>query len=245
MESDAIDYIKAEGQIKINFRGRYLFLFGEDTLDLFDVEMVKPMIRHPVTKEVFESSTLKYIQAYAECYKLTNDVDVSPKLLKTLYHWYNRNRKAGISADVLNNDTETKSAYNIVRHYLTITDFHSHFHDFNPHDSNQERYERDLAEKALKLNGRIGTWLLRHSSYNRPNDKEKADKLKRYGIKYYAISFINRIGLIDHELIQYRVGYGWKNRNKWYPTFIDCLEAVLISLGLPYERRIDDYISDE
>ncbi len=90
----------------------------------------------------------------------------------------------------------------------------------------------------------MGKWLLRHSSRNRPTDINEQNRLQQLGIRYYALSYIDRNMKIKHVLITFQVGKGWYNRI-WYTNFLDVLEETLLQQGLRFNQQIFGYIQDD
>lgn len=221
---------------------KHIDLFGNKRVERFLIQDIRNLTRHPITQEPFSDPVTPYIQEHAQCYDLTNDLVLSDGTLREFFKWYDESRKKGFTVSELRNNLETTYAYNIVRYYLSIYDFQSHFRTFDGTDINQERYERYLAEQALSTRGRVGTWLLRHSSYNRPVEQKARDRLKQYGIRYYALSYVTKMYQIEHELIEHRIGFGWRHRKTWFPNFLDCLEEILRRLDLPYDERVSKYV---
>lgn len=237
-----IDYIAMERDIRLEFHGAYVFVPGDNKLELFETAAVRNLQVHPLTGQKMSKAIQDYIQLNVECYDLTGDMLLTPESLQAFFTWYDESRNNGVSIYQLMNDPTTSEAYNIVRFYLTATDFQAHFKDFDPADSDQERYERDLAEKALRGRKRVGTWLLRHSSYNRPVEDTAKELLQRTGVRYYALSFISNKAQIEHKLLTQKVGYGWGYSKRWFSNFLDCLEYVLVDNDLPYSERISKYV---
>jgi hypothetical protein len=183
-----------------------------------------------------------YIAFHVDCYERTRELIITQETLNKFIGWYLQSRKEGKQVADLRTNPETEQAYSIVRFYMIPTDFQSHFRDFNSQDSKQEAYERDLAEKALRQRGSIGSWLLRHSSLNRPVTLEARNRLKRLGIRYYAISFITPTFQIEHRLITYHIGRGFLFQKQWFTNFLDTLEFILGFLNLSFGRWISDYV---
>lgn len=240
---DNIDYISLDRNIIFQCHGKYIYLFGNENLTLFKTKRVIDLAENPITQKKFSPHIINYIKFRAECYNDTRDMLLTKEILEKTFSWYENERRAGITVDQLKTSPETEQNYKIVRYYMTAIDFQSHFKQFDPADSDQERYERDLAEKALRNGGRKGLWLLRHSSYNRPGKKETIDRLRRYGIRYYALSFVDEEMEINHLLLTHQVGVGWNYLRAWFPTFIDCLEYTLDANNISYFKRISSYIN--
>lgn len=243
-DETSYNYIDINRRTMLDFHGKYIFIFTHDHVDLFELEAIKNSIYHPLTGVILPKNVIKYIELHDKCYTETKNLDLSAETLNNLYDWYQKSRKKGFSVQYLATQPETMQAYNIVKYYMTATDFQSHFKNFNPNDSNQERYERDLAEKALHEQKTPGSWLLRHSSYNRPIDENTTEFFRKCGIRYYVLSYIDKIAQIQHVLLMYRVGMGWQYKTYWYSTFLDCLEAILHINGIPFSKRIEGYITD-
>lgn len=237
-----IDYIETARRTALDFHGKYVFLLRDDQLELFETEAVKSFTEHPITGEPLPDEVIKYIKFHVDCYDVTKDMLLSQETLRAFFNWYGEIRKSTIPIEQLKTSRETQEAYNIVRFYMTATDFQDHFKSFDPANSDQERYERDLAEKALRERAKIGTWLLRHSSYNRPVDNKVKEILKKTGIRYYALSYIDTDTQIKHVLLSHHVSKGWKYSENWFTNFLECLEFVLEHNELPYYRRIGSYI---
>ena len=237
-----IDYIKIDRQTLLDFHGKYIFIFGTDRLNLFETKSMINLTTHPILGKQLCKETLQYIKSYEECYEMSKDMLLSPQVLQQFFTWYITRRKAEVTVEQLKTNVSTYQAYNIVRLYMTATDFQDHFRNFDPENSDYERYERHLAEKALQKRKQIGTWLLRHSSYNRPNNEEDMLNLRRKGIRYYAISYIDRDNEIQHVLLIHQVGKGWKYSTNWFSNFLECLEFALIKNKLPFYGRIGNYI---
>lgn len=240
---DDRDYIAVDRQTMIDFHGRYTFLEGDEKLDLFETNQIINLPTNPLTNQTLTQEELQYIKFHDECYKYTGDMELSPETLQQFFTWYADSRRAGATVEALRDSPDTAQAYNIVRYYLTATDFQSHFRNFNPTDSDKEAYERDLAEKALRTSKTIGKWLLRHSSRNRPVSEEAQDKLQRLGYRYYALSYIAKDAQIKHLLITCKVGKGWSTFGSWYTNFVDVLEEALIKSGLVFYQQIQGYIT--
>src|SRR3972149_2709437 len=135
---NCLDYIAIDADMLLKFHGKYIFLNHHDQLQLFEIDKVMSTI----SDKEFSPQELAYVKFRDDCYKETANIDIKPKL----FQWYEAQRKAGTSIESLS----TTEDYKMVRYYMTINDFQSHFRDFNPQDSQQNTYERDLAEKVLK-----------------------------------------------------------------------------------------------
>lgn len=240
-EPDRIDFIAIDRQTMLDFHGKYTFLQDIGKLSLFETENLIDLTTHPVTGEDLSIEEKTYIKFHYDCYEYTDDMILSPETLTSFFTWYDKMRKIGKEVRQLKEAPDTEEAFNIVRFYLTATDFQSHFKEFNPLDSEQERYERDLAEKALRQGETSGLWLLRHSSLNRPVTPEAIEKLQVLGVRYYALSYIDDNGQIQHKLLTHAVGIGWKESKAIFPCFLDCLEYTLHKYKIPYNKRIDKY----
>jgi len=103
-----------------------------------------------------------------------------------------------------------------------------------PDDIEQSiKYERMQANNELMKNIIIGKWVLRNSSFSRTKYDPK--------IRYYAISLRSHIDLIQHGLIIYQEGYGWKGGDNedliFFPCFMDVLEKFLINYNLKFSGK--------
>jgi hypothetical protein len=247
MAAEDVDYIATEHQTMLDFHGKYTFLIGDDRLDLFETEKIKDLTLHPTTERKLTPEEIAYVLFHNDCYRETKNLLIDQETLNSFVNWYFDMRKGGHSMYDLAINPETKEAYNIVRFFMSPTDFQSHFRNFNPQNSTQETYERDLAEKALRDNGKTGSWLLRHSSYNRPVGEENQRKLKRMGIRYYALSYISFENYqIQHDLIKYSVGKGYTIfETKNFTNFMAALEYLLDIRNLSYAKRIGNYYTTQ
>ena len=238
------DYIAIDRQTMLNFHGQYTFIFDGETLVLFETEQIKHSTNHPLTNQAFSENVLNYIKMHLECYENTQNVILKPDTLARFYSWYEQSRKSGLTPNELETHTDPYIAerYKIVKYYMTATDFESHFHNFNPEDTNEARYERALAEKALILS-KPKTWLIRHSSLNRPGNEEDRKLLLAQGTRYYVLSYLSETYTIKHILLKQRVGMGWEYglTDIWFPTFLECVEYTLTINGLFYTKRIGYY----
>ena len=240
-EDDLIDYIETDRQTMLDFHGQYTFLSDGVKLSLFETEQLIGLTIHPITGLPLKAHEIQYIKFHHECYLYTKDMILTPETLSSFFLWYDESRKSGESVPDLRLSPQTAEAFKIVRFYLTATDFQSHFREFNPTDSEQEKYERDLGEKALRTGAINGSWLLRHSSWNRPVTQEAIELLRKSGTRYYALSVINENAQIGHILLSYSVGLGWKHREDIFPCFLDCLEDILRRYNIEYGKRIPKY----
>lgn len=236
-----IDYIAVNQQTMVYFHGKYTFLENNDKLNLCET---KRLINSDTDRTLTEEE-LNYVLFHDECYENTINIELTSDILQRFFTWYLESRRAGITIENLRNSPNTTKAYNIVRYYLTATDFQSHFRSFDPTNSTQERYERNLAEKALLDSDIAGRWLLRHSSKNRPVSKEAQDILQKLGYRYYALSYSTEDKQIYHILITHKVGKGWYSGTTWYTNFLDVLESTLVKHKLSFDQRISGYIQDE
>lgn len=241
--TEDIDYIAEDRVLQRTYHGKYVYIFGNHALQLFETEQVKTLTDNPIDGKPLTAAAIAYIKFHADRYAFSEGLELSDELLSAFFSWYNESRMTGQSDTTLRLNPETSQAYNIVRYYLTIADFQGHFKNFEPENEGQERYERDQAEKALRAKRRSGVWLLRHSSYNRPVDPVVRKKLHREGIRYYALSYVSPDAQIQHRLIEQRVGFGWLYAKQWFTNFLDCLEYALHSNQLPYNARIGEYIT--
>lgn len=244
-ETDRIDYIETYRQIMFDFHGKYTFLFDGTKISLFVTEQLYNLSSHPITGKKLSASELQYIKFHYDCYQYTKDMELTHDRLSDFFIWYDESRKIGKTIPDLRLAPETAQAFKIVEFYLTATDFQSHFKEFNPADSEQEKYERDLAEKALREGAINGSWLLRHSSKNRPVTNEAMEKLRIAGIRYYALSHINKDEQIEHILIEHAVGLGWQYGRFAFPCFLHCVEYILNASDIPYNKRISRYTTTE
>lgn len=237
------NYIDADRQIMIEYHGGAIFLEGLGTLMLFTTNDITD--KNPITGAPLSSEVLAYVKFRDQCYRYTKNISITEEVLNDIFKWYSDSRREEISILELRNSPETREAYNIARFYMTATDFQSHFRTFNPSDSNMEKYERDLATKALLNSGIVGKWLLRHSSRNRPEEKDEQNKLLKLGIRYYALSYLETPGKIQHILITCKIGKGWNSGGRWYTNFLDCLENTLAKNGLNFHSQISSYLFDD
>jgi len=226
-------------------RGKYILIPGDNNLVLFETKLLSDEIINPMTNVKMSSDTILYIMFAMNCHLSTSNITI--EYIQKCFEWYSNLRKKGITFKDIRN--EHKEKFNIVKYYLTPIDFQEHFRNYNSSDSEAESYERDLAEKALIQSNEIGSWLIRHSSKNRPTNQEELNYLNNLGIRYYAISYLYSNTEIKHILISKYVGVGWKYvENNIYHTFtnfLECLEYVLLSLDLKYGARISVYVSPE
>jgi hypothetical protein len=227
----------------LDFRGKYIFLSGNKSMSLFETEKLLDLIENPLTGDPFLPQENIYIKFHYDCYVHTNNMQLSWEILDNMFTWYDIIRRTH-SIKQLEANHDSREVLDIVRCFLTITDFQSHFREFNPSDSESERYERDLAEKALTEGTTTGLWLLRHSSKNRPGTPEEVENLRVTGTRYYAVSYVDDDYQIQHVLMKHSVGHGWHGYNKIFPCFLDCLEYILLIYNIPYSKRIDAYIKD-
>lgn len=237
-----IDYIEADRQIMLDFHGKYTFIRGNDSLVLFETDKLLDLAENPSTGGEILPQEKIYIKFRHDCYVHTDNIELSLEILDNMFTWYDVSRKSH-SIKELESNRNTREAVDIVRCFLTITDYQSHFREFNPLDSESEQYERDLAEKALITGMKSGLWLLRHSSKNRPQTETEVKNLRKMGIRYYALSYVDNDYKIQHVLIKQSVGLGWHGYDKIFPCFLDCLEYLLMIYDIPYSKRIDAYIN--
>ena len=183
---------------------------------------------HPVTRRRLNDAEVNYINHYYKCFNLLqNRINVNVE-------------------EILNNLQENTE---LARAVLTPYDFPV----FKKYLENGfTRFERVAAEKELAESA-PGTWGLRYSSFNRTIDKKVKERL---GLKFYAISFLNNLTIVNHVLILHQPGWGWcqitgivcktepeisinpfidqGSPPKYYPCFFDVLQFVTSSfLGKP------------
>lgn len=237
------DYVDLERSMMHNHQGKYIFLEGATGLNLFETKSLRKEKQHPITGRDLKSEEISYIKFHDKCYRETHGMLLTESSLACFFSWYEKMRSTGTSLDGLRNSRDWTHAYSIVRYYLTATDFQSHFVNFNPIHSNKYAFERDLAENALRARKDIGTWLIRHSSRNRPACNEEWERLQRFGIRYYALSFIGQDCEIKHTLIVCKIGSGWYAADRWHTNFTEALEATLVRNNLSFTQRITGYIT--
>lgn len=242
-----MDFVDKERDIFFGARGKYIFIRGNTGVTLFETELLSDEIINPLTNIKMSNDEILYIIFALNCYLTTKDINLN--IFDEYVEWYINLRKSGKSFKDIRSNQEYRDKFNIIRYYLTPTDFQEHFKLFNPNDSNAETYERDLAQKALIKSGETGKWLIRHSSKNRPKNEQKYNYLIRFGIRYYVISWLESDSIIKHILIRKVVGIGWQYfQNDFYHTFtnfLECLEYVLLTLNLEFNKRISVYVDTD
>lgn len=151
---------------------------------------------HPLTRRQLKKYELKYIKHYFECLKYEESNTIEESYIKDVYDRYikqNGNVDAFLKFEA--------------RALLNLQDFAEHFKNYKQ-DKQLLQYERKQAEK--ELGKKIpGSWLIRNSSFNRQNDKLKSELLKKLGIKFYALSFVDQSHEIKHMLFSHFPGRGW------------------------------------
>ena len=238
-----LNFIDEERDVLLKERGKYLYIPTLTGPKIYETSKIINEIVNPFTGKKMSSDTILYIQFHWSCYWESIALDkLTSEKINDCFAWYHNLRKKGISYREIKTDQKYKENFNIVRHYLTPTDFQEHFKNFDPNDSEAEAYERDLAEKALQKSQLKGSWLIRHSSKNR------SDSINNY-TRYYAISYLDLDNTIRHFLISKVVGIGWRFlENDEYSTFtnfLECLEYVLTALNLEYSSRISVYVEPD
>lgn len=232
---DSPDNITIAREVHLEWKGRYMYIMVNDHLDLLDVTIYGQVIKNPYTGEFLKPKELAYIKFHVECYQNTHNMELTPELLNSYYKWYILTKQQGQNPEYNN-----KQIYDIVKYYLDIEDLEGHFKHFDPANSTEDRYERDLATKALQAK-KAGHWLLRHSSLNRPDTDDRQQKLANLGIRYYVISYKNTANNIMHHLMKHSIGKGWKIGNLWVPNFLKALELLLTELGLSFTYWVTGY----
>lgn len=218
----------------LRHKGKYVPLYLEGILRLLKV--TGDDVIRLITIE--NTVVVNYIKFHHSCYEMSKNININN--LKIYFDWYEKERRLKSAIQIASSNNY--SIYNLVRCYMTISDLQSHFATFNDDMINQ-RYERSSAEKALFSSYKVGKWLLRHSSYNRPDNIETKNKMQFLGIRYYALSYTDKNIIICHKLICHRAGYGWRGDNVWFPCFLDLLEHLLCKYRLTFDERISEYIS--
>jgi hypothetical protein len=213
--------------IKTSF-GKQLFVDGNivDVSDLHDIV------------NALDEGQREFVQFY---YKINNNT-YSPDEVLDAFDWYTNLLLHGCSmAELLKH----REKYNIVRYFLHPLDLHEHFKQYPPYSLTDEtvQFEREQAIKALTGQEK-GSWLIRHSSYNRSTATSKT-------ARYYALSYVFDVGAskmsndsvatIYHVLFCQEVGVGWFFNNVRYDCFVDCLEAMLKYNKIPYNGIIFKY----
>lgn len=260
------------------FNGLYSPLVIDNSLYLVETFELLNKDINPYDNNVLGSAEKNLINFNAKCFTTTGNMDMNQNMimsrnpliantrsvvqiekiqddnklmfLKNNYKLYIKNRVDGKSYDYLLN----KDPYlvNLVKCYMTITDFQDHFKYYDHNNDQNMKYERTMATQAL-TNSRRGSWLLRHSSLNRitseqtPLDEEEIDRRYRLGIKYYALSYLDYNRNIRHGLLRYEASKGWRVGNEtdegtWFTNFLEALETFLQRHNLDFSSRIGDYI---
>ncbi len=223
-----IDFVALDRELLLKYKGKRALLEHNGKLEEIIIESMEDCEKHPITKLPLSTAESNYIKMHIECYLSDNNVDI-----KDLYEWYETCRTSNLYMD--------NKMYKKAKLYLTITDFQSHFKMFTPHDAEMERYERAAAENILQLKG-SGWWLMRHSSYNRSSAPKIKDAIDNLGARYYALSYMDNYGSIQHVLLYHMVGKGWYIKDMWYPSFIEYLEYILMKYKLSFNRHVTSYV---
>jgi hypothetical protein len=244
-----MDFVDEERILSLKEKGKYVFIPGDKNVVMLETSSLVGENINPITGIKMSSDTILYILFHSSCYINTHHIDLDQCVLDECFSWYHNMRRKGKTFDEIRLSQQFKEKYNIVKYYLTPVDFQEHFRSFDPKDSNSEVYERDLAEKALINSGEIGSWLIRHSSKNRPESKDMQNYLNNFGIRYYAISYLESSSKIKHLLINKEVGVGWNfsdtEQFHTFTNFLECLEYILIIFDLKYSSRISVYVSPD
>lgn len=202
---------------------------------------------NPTTRQKFKEDEINYITFYHECWNLLNKYKYNKDDIKTIYDTYITMMKS-YTLNQINSDPKLQGYHNLARCLLSINNFEDHFKHYDATDSSSDRVERVQSRKVLQAS-QNGSWLLRHSSYNRTLD-EPSGSLKKRGIRYYALSY--RINdRIENILITHRLGHGWSKSPLgvktmiWYTNFIDMIESLLEEKGLAFKYFVNGYMNVE
>lgn len=237
-----MDFINSDKELIHNTFGKFVYINVDGELNKYNTEELFKTRKIPNSEQLLSKDELNYIDFRYEAYQFAQEKKLDINTLKLFFDWYITRRKNESSVSELQNDISTRFVYQNVRYFLTITDCEEHFSNFRAEDSTDERYERDLATRALLKEPVIGKWVLRHSSRNRPSEPEELDRLQKCGIRYYALSFSHCSGNIYHTCLTHQVGKGWTNNDTvWYPCFLDLLETVLEKYGLMAHLWVKGY----
>jgi hypothetical protein len=230
------DYIEADRFNMLDFRGRYLFIKNQDSLKLISI-FEQPSVNR---------NTLRLIEFRTECYNVTKNTYIDEDVIQDIASWYTEARKDYSILD-LHENPDTHLLLVVARYYMVPQDLYLHFRNFDPLNDTHERYERSQAIQALLNHNIAGTWLLRHSSYNRPQNPNTLADIIRFGIRYYVLSYSKQhpdTMIIKHILITFEVTVGWSSTaddTLIFPNFLDCLEHILQTYKLRFSDLYGDY----
>lgn len=247
---EQLDYIQADHFNMIDFRGQYLFVLdhNKQQLQLIDTLLSRQsLISHRLNGNTVSHETLLMIAFRLECYNVTKNLDINDDLIRKLANWYIEIRKDHTILS-LDDNSDTSLQMKVVRYYVVPQDLYHHFRNFDPLNETHERFERDQAINELKSHNVSGSWLLRHSSYNRPKNPNTLSDIIKFGIRYYVLSYSkieHNDMIIKHVLITYNVATGWSTSTEktLFPNFIDCLENILQKNNLTFSNIYADYIN--
>jgi hypothetical protein len=232
------NYIDADRFNMLDFRGRYLFIKDRDHLKLIEISDFQI--------QGLNRAVIKLIQFRTECYNVTKDLYIDESVIRDLASWYSKARKHH-SLLALNENPDTNLQLAIARYYMVPEDLYHHFRNFDPLNELSERYERSQAIEALLDYNVAGTWLIRHSSYNRPKNPNTLADIIKFGIRYYVLSYSmyrQETMIIKHILITFNVAMGWSYDVEGaviFPNFLNCLEDILEKHHLQFTNLHSDY----
>lgn len=243
------DYIEADRFNMIDFRGRYLFVMVDEHLELAETSVLyRALSSRPFQERTLSRETQCLVSFRMECYNVTKDLQIDDDFIRELARWYTETRKDH-SILSLNENPDTNLQLGLARYYMGPQDFYKHFRKFDSLDKTHERFERSQAIKALLKHNLPGIWLLRHSSYNRPENPNTLADIIRFGLRYYVLSYSKNhhdTMIIKHILITFNVTTGWSSTvdaTIIFPNFLDCLEYILQKHHLGFANLHSEYIN--
>ncbi len=252
MEStaDIINYAILERDLMLKYHGSKVLLLCEgtwlvkDTMPLFFGKI------NPVTKLALTDDEMIYAAVRHQCYvakmngkiiHLGSTSDITRDADKGEYDGYTETDVQSLSVLYQNIKRVRyplhgvpKNTWSRIRGYLTITDFQEHYKDF-------DLVTGRMKARSLLAGARVGTWLLRPSSYNAREELVALthDKL----VNYYSLDFVSKKSTIEHLLLIHIVGLGWSYCKLKFPCFIDCLESAADRYGLSFDDTEETYLS--
>lgn len=228
----------------IAFHGGVIHIRTENGISLIGTAEVVNKDINPLTQKQFTAQEKEFISERCKTHAFCmNGVDIPGSI-----EWYNEYKKELVPEQI--RDPYNKRKFETARYFMFPHDLYGHFKNYERDTSLIKefiRYERADAEKALKESKTRGIWLLRHSSYNRDDKGTHKLKVEQYGVRYFALSFVDKLnGSIKHTLFKYTPGIGWSAKfagKKFYHVhFVDMLNALLKNYGLEYANIKSDYV---
>lgn len=240
-EEEGVDFITLE-DYKIEEIGesrKHIFLKCFPNFLIYDVETLYELVIYnetnnikqiePSTRRELSENEIKYIKFHYEIYSRFHNEKINKNLLlREYFEMKNKNR----------NDQELVEKARLL---LKIEDFYEHFKNYEVENLSILKLERTKAETFLNVSS-PGSWVLRHSSCNRPKkdgvvDRERMRMNKLKGFIYYALSFKDENRVIKHVLLKKVLGEGWfleNNGRIYFVCFIDILDYLISNLRLDY-----------